>query len=105
MDKIGREVMIMEFELGEGLVNLDGADVASVVKQGKRVVFFIEEHHDITKISKKITGAKGLIIGIGVPKGIAVKDCFKLVETLSENAKNSAKIIWGASVSKKKKLL
>ena len=95
----------MEFELGSGLVNIDGADMASVVEGGKRIVFCLEDGHETGSVSRKIHGAKGLLIGIQGPKSITIQECQKVVENLSRNVKKSANIVWGASTGKKKLLV
>lgn len=95
----------MEFKLGNGLVNIDGTDMASVVESGKRVVFFMEDGHETGRVSRKIHGAKGMLIGIQGPKSMNIQECQKIVENLSRSVKKSANIVWGASAGKKKLLV
>jgi len=96
-----------------GLVNLDFADLKSVMKDnGLAMIGFgssntenrglesVERALNNPLLDVNIEGAKGALINISGGKDITIKECQEIVERVSSVLDPDAKIIWGAVIDK-----
>lgn len=96
-----------------GLINLDLADVRTVMTNGglamigmgesdsdKRAIESVEKALSNPLLSLDITGATGALINVSGGPDITIKEAQNIVEAVSNRLAPDAKIIWGAQVSK-----
>lgn len=104
---------IAELITRPGLVNLDFADLRSVMKDGGLAMIGLGSSDTENKASEsveralnnplldvEIEGAKGALINVSGGKDITIKECQEIVERVSGVLDPNAKIIWGAVVDK-----
>ena len=104
---------IAELVTTAGLVNLDFADIRTVMKGGgvaligvgesdseNRAVEAVEKAINNPLLDVDITGANGALINVSGGEDMTLDEAKKVVETISETLSEDAKIIWGASIYK-----
>jgi cell division protein FtsZ len=95
------------------LVNLDFADIRTVMSNGRVALIGIgesdTENRAIEAVEKAVTnplldvdisGATGALINVAGGEDMTLDEARKIVETVSERLDNDAKIIWGAQIYK-----
>ncbi|MCD6165631.1 cell division protein FtsZ [bacterium] len=105
---------ITELVTEKGLINLDFADVRSVMYDGGTALIGIGESSSSDRaveaveraianplIELDITGAKAALMNIAGGTDMSVKDAKVAMQTLARRLDPSAKIIWGARVNPK----
>ncbi len=104
---------IAELVTKAGLVNLDFADIRSVMKGGgvaligvgesdseNRAVEAVEKAISNPLLDVDITGANGALINVAGGEDMTLDEARKVVETISERLNENARIIWGAQIYK-----
>ncbi len=104
---------IAELVTKAGLVNLDFADIRTVMKGGgvaligvgesdseNRAVEAVEKAISNPLLDVDITGANGALINVAGGEDMTLDEARKVVETISERLSEDAKIIWGAQIYK-----
>jgi len=104
---------IAELVTKTGLVNLDFADIRSVMKGGgvaligvgesdteNRAVEAVEKAVNNPLLDADISGANGALINVIGGEDMTLDEARKVVETVSEKLDEDARIIWGAQISK-----
>lgn len=104
---------IAELVTKAGLVNLDFADIKTVMKGGgvaligvgesdseNRAVEAVEKAIANPLLDADISGANGALINVVGGEDMTLDEARKVVETISEKLDEDACIIWGAQVSK-----
>lgn len=102
---------IAELVTKAGLVNLDFADIRSVMGNGgvaligvgesdtdNRAVEAVEKAINNPLLDADISGADGALINIAGGEDMTLDEARKVVETISERLNEDAKIIWGAQI-------
>ncbi|MEM4336529.1 MAG: cell division protein FtsZ [Candidatus Woesearchaeota archaeon] len=103
---------IAELVTKTGLVNLDFADIRTVMQNGgvaligvgesdseNRATDAVEKAIQNPLLDVDIAGATGALINICGGPNLTLKEAEKVVETISERISEDAKIIWGALIS------
>src|SRR3990167_1536679 len=103
---------IAELVTKAGLVNLDFADIRSVMGKGgvamigvgesdteNRAVEAVEKAISNPLLDVDITGAKGALINVAGGNDMTLEEAKKVVETVSNKLDEDARIIWGAQIS------
>lgn len=103
---------IAELITKTGLVNLDFADVKTVMGNGGVAVIGVgesdAENRAIEAVEKalsnplldvEISGAEGALVNVTGGMDMTLEEARKIVETVSERLDEGAKIIWGAQIS------
>ncbi|MFC1768555.1 cell division protein FtsZ [Nanoarchaeota archaeon] len=104
---------IAELVTKAGLVNLDFADIRTVMKGGgvaligvgesdtdNRAVEAVEKAISNPLLDVDIGGANGALINISGGEDMTLDEARKIVEIISEKLDDEARIIWGAQISK-----
>lgn len=104
---------IAELVTKTGLVNLDFADIRAVMKGGgvaligvgesdteNRAVEAVEKAVNNPLLDADISGANGALINVIGGEDMTLDEARKVVETVSEQLDDDARIIWGAQISK-----
>ena len=104
---------IAELVTTAGLVNLDFADIRTVMKGGgvaligvgesdseNRAVEAVEKAINNPLLDVDITGANGALVNVAGGEDMTLDEAKKVVETISDTLSENAKIIWGASIYK-----
>jgi len=104
---------IAELVTKAGLVNLDFADIRTVMKGGgvaligvgesdseNRAVEAVEKAINNPLLDVDITGANGALVNVAGGEDMTLDEARKVVETISERLSENAKIIWGAQIYK-----
>ncbi len=104
---------IAELVTKPGLVNLDFADVKTVMTNGglamiglgesdtdNRALEAAEKALNNPMLDVDIEGADGALINITGGPGITIKECQEIVERVTERLNENAKVIWGAQIEK-----
>jgi len=105
---------ITELVTEKGLVNLDFADVRSVMKDGNTAMIGIGESDDEDKaadavakavenpmLDVDITGAQSALINITGDETMSIREAKSIIVSIGEKLKPNAKIIWGARIDEK----
>jgi len=103
---------VSELVTKAGLVNLDFADIKTVMGKGgvamigvgesdsaNRAVEAVEKAIGNPLLDVDITGANGALINVAGGRDMTLEEARKVVETISEKLDPEAKIIWGAQIS------
>ncbi len=103
---------IAELVTKAGLVNLDFADIRTVMGNGgvaligvgesdteNRAIEAVEKAISNPLLDVDITGANGALINVVGGPDMTLEEARKIVETVSERLDDDAKIIWGAQIS------
>ncbi|MEM2121702.1 MAG: cell division protein FtsZ [Candidatus Woesearchaeota archaeon] len=103
---------IAELITKTGLINLDFADVRTIMSNGgvamigvgesdsgDRAVECVEKAINNPLLDVDISGANGALINISGGLDMTLEEARKVVETVSEKLDPDAKIIWGAQIS------
>lgn len=103
---------IAELVTRAGLVNLDFADVRTVMGDGgialigvgesdsdTRAVEAVEKAINNPLLDVDITGASGALINVSGGNDLTLDEARQIVATISEKLEEDAKIIWGAQIS------
>jgi len=103
---------IAELVTKAGLVNLDFADIRTVMGNGgvaligvgesdtdNRSVEAVEKAISNPLLSVDISGANGALINITGGTDMTLEESRKIVETISERLDEDARVIWGAQIS------
>jgi len=103
---------IAELVTKAGLVNLDFADIRTVMQNGGVALIGVgesdSEHRAVEAVEKAIqnplldvdiSGASGALINVCGGPNLTLNEARKVVETVSERISEDAKIIWGAQIS------
>lgn len=103
---------IAEMVTKAGLVNLDFADIRTVMGDGgvsligvgesdsdNRAIEAIEKAINNPLLDVDITGAQGAIINVAGGPDMTLDEARKVVEVVSQRLSENAKIIWGAQIS------
>src|SRR3989344_4708178 len=103
---------IAELVTKTGLVNLDFADIKTVMGKGGVAMIGVgesdSENRAIESVEKAIhnplldvdiTGANGALINISGGPNMTLDEARRIVETVSEKLDEDARIIWGAQIS------
>ena len=103
---------IAELVTKAGLVNLDFADIKTVMSNGgvavigvgesdttNRAVESVEKAINNPLLDVEISGATGALINVAGGPDMTLDEARKVVETVSSRLDEDAKIIWGASIS------
>ena len=117
--KIADEVLvnavkgITELITRPGLVNLDFADIRTVMHNGgvamiglgdsdgeNRAIEAVERALNNPLLNVEIDGAKGALINVSGGTDITTKECRDIVEAVASRLSPDARIIWGAQVFK-----
>lgn len=104
---------IAELVTKAGLVNLDFADIRTVMSNGgvaligvgesdteNRAVESVEKAINNPLLDVDISGATGALINVAGGEDMTLDEARKVVETISERLDEDAKIIWGAQIYK-----
>ena len=104
---------IAELVTTAGLVNLDFADIRTVMKGGgvaligvgesdsdNRAVEAVEKAINNPLLDVDITGATGALVNVAGGDDMTLDEARRVVETISERLNENAKIIWGAQIYK-----
>ncbi|MDA1196862.1 MAG: cell division protein FtsZ [Nanoarchaeota archaeon] len=104
---------IAEMVTTAGLVNLDFADIRTVMKGGgvaligvgesdseNRAVEAVEKAINNPLLDVDITGANGALVNVSGGEDMTLEEAKRVVESISERLSEEAKIIWGASIYK-----
>ncbi|MBI2579460.1 MAG: cell division protein FtsZ [Candidatus Aenigmarchaeota archaeon] len=104
---------ITELITRPGLVNLDFADIRAVMSNGglamigmgdsdseNRAVEAVERALNNPLLDIEVDGAKGALINVSGGSDITIRECQKIVESVSVRLNPEAKIIWGAQIVK-----
>ena len=104
---------IAEMVTTAGLVNLDFADIRTVMKGGgvaligvgesdseNRAVEAVEKAINNPLLDVDITGANGALVNVAGGEDMTLEEAKRVVESISERLSEDAKIIWGASIYK-----
>ncbi|MBL7206456.1 MAG: cell division protein FtsZ [Candidatus Aenigmarchaeota archaeon] len=104
---------IAELITKPGLVNLDFADIRTVMSSGglamigmgesdteNRAMESVEKALNNPLLDVDIEGAAGALINVSGGSDITIKECQEIVEGVSSKINENAKIIWGAQVIK-----
>lgn len=104
---------ITELITRPGLVNLDFADVRTVMRDGglamigigdsdsdNRAIEAVERALNNPLLDVEIEGAKGALINVSGGIDITIKECQEIVEAVASRINADAKIIWGAQILK-----
>ena len=102
--------------LNKGLINLDFADIKSVMKDGGTAMIGIGESESEEKIQEAveraiqnqlldidIAGAKSILINIEGDESMSIGEARKVMFSIAEKLDTKAKIIWGANINKELK--
>jgi len=102
---------IAEMVTRSGLVNLDFADIRTVMANGgvaligvgesdsdNRAIESVEKAINNPLLDVDITGATGALINISGNKDLTLNEARKVVEAISQRLNENAKIIWGAQI-------
>ncbi len=103
---------ITELVTQKGLVNLDFADIRTIMKDGgtaligmaesdspERSVEAVEKAIENPLIDLKIDGARSALLNIVGGKDMTIKDAKTAMHTLARKLDSSARIIWGARIN------
>ena len=103
---------IAELVTKAGLVNLDFADIRTVMSSGgvaligvgesdgeNRAIESVEKAINNPLLDVDISGASGALINVIGGPDMTLDEARRVVETVSEKLDNDAKIIWGAQIS------
>ncbi|MCH8124387.1 cell division protein FtsZ [candidate division KSB1 bacterium] len=103
---------ITELVTQKGLVNLDFADIRTIMKDGgtaligmaesespDRAIDAVEKAVANPLIDLKIDGAKSALLNITGGRDMTIRDAKTAMHTLARKLDKSAKIIWGARIS------
>lgn len=103
---------IAELVTKTGLVNLDFADIKTVMGNGGVAMIGVgesdSENRAIESVEKAIhnplldvdiTGANGALINISGGANMTLDEARRIVETVTERLDDSARVIWGAQIS------
>jgi len=103
---------IAELVTKTGLVNLDFADIKTVMGKGgvamigvgesdseNRAVESVEKAVQNPLLDVDITGANGALINISGGPNMTLDEARKIVETITERLDEDARVIWGAQIS------
>lgn len=104
---------ITELVTRPGLVNLDFADIRAVMSSGglamigmgdseseNRAAEAVERALNNPLLDVDIDGAKGALINVSGGVDVTIRECQKIVESVSTRLNPEAKIIWGAQIVK-----
>jgi len=104
---------IAELVTKAGLVNLDFADIRTVMSNGgvaligigesdteNRAIEAVEKAVSNPLLDVDISGATGALINVAGGEDMTLDEARKIVETVSERLDKDAKIIWGAQIYK-----
>jgi len=104
---------IAELVTKPGLVNLDFADVRTVMSEGgmaligmgesdteNRAVEAVEKALNNPLITVDVSGAKGALVNVIGGPDITIRESQQIVEAVSTKLAPDAKIIWGAQINK-----
>ena len=107
---------ITELVTEKGLVNLDFADVRSVMKDGNTAMIGIGESETEDKaveavaksienplLDVDITGAKSALINITGDETMSIREAKSIIVSIGEKLAPNAKIIWGARIDEELK--
>ncbi|MBD3361883.1 cell division protein FtsZ [Candidatus Woesearchaeota archaeon] len=102
---------IAELVTRAGLVNLDFADIRTVMKDGgvaligvgesdseNRAMEAVEKAITNPLLDVDITGAKGALINVSGSKDLTLNEAKQVVEAVSQRLSEDARIIWGAQI-------
>lgn len=103
---------IAELVTKAGLVNLDFADIRTIMGKGgvaligvgesdteNRAIESVEKAINNPLLDVDISGANGALINVAGGSDMTLNEARKVVETISERLNPDAKIIWGAQIS------
>lgn len=103
---------IAELVTKPGLINLDFADIKTVMREGgvamigvgesdteNRAIESVEKAINNPLLDVDITGAKGALINVIGGSSMTLEEARKVVETVSEKLSDESKVIWGAQIS------
>lgn len=104
---------ITELVTRPGLVNLDFADIRAVMSSGGLAMIGMGDSESENRASEAveralnnplldvdIDGAKGALINVSGGVDVTIRECQKIVESVSTRLSPEAKIIWGAQIVK-----
>src|SRR3989339_1002834 len=104
---------IAELVTKAGLVNLDFADIKTIMSKGgialigvgesdsdNRAIEAVEKAITNPLLDVDITGANGALINVAGGEDMTLDEARRVVETVSERLSENAKIIWGAQIYK-----
>ena len=102
---------IAELVTKTGLVNLDFADIKTIMGEGgvaligvgesdteNRALESVEKALENPLIDVDVGNATGALVNISGGESLTLEDSRKIVETVSNNLHDKAKIIWGAQI-------
>ena len=102
---------IAELVTKAGLVNLDFADINTIMSNGgvaligvgesdseNRAVEAVEKAINNPLLDVEITGASGALINVIGSKDMTLNEARKVVETISQKLSEDARVIWGAQI-------
>ena len=102
---------ITELVTEKGLVNLDFADVRSVMKNGNTAMIGIGESETEDKAAEavakaienplldvEITGAQSALINISGDESMSIREAKNIIVSIAEKLAPNAKVIWGARI-------
>ncbi|MBI4140886.1 cell division protein FtsZ [Candidatus Woesearchaeota archaeon] len=102
---------IAELVTKAGLVNLDFADINTIMSNGgvaligvgesdseNRAVEAVEKAINNPLLDVDITGATGALINVIGSKDLTLNEARKVVETISQKLSEDARVIWGAQI-------
>ncbi len=104
---------VTELVTRPGLVNLDFADIRAVMSNGGLAMIGMGDSESENRASEAveralnnplldvdIDGAKGALINVSGGVDVTIRECQKIVESVSTRLSPEAKIIWGAQIVK-----
>lgn len=103
---------IVEMITKPGMINLDFADVRTVLQNGgvamigigesdtaNRSMEAVEEALNSPLLDVDVTGAKGALVNIKGSQDLTLEEAQKIVSRVSESLESEANVIWGAQIS------
>lgn len=99
--------------LKNGIINLDFADIAMVLRDGPNVTIGVGESNTENRVEEAyrraishpmmetdITGAQSALVQISGGPGLTLKEAREVIHLISQKMDPSARVIWGVSIDK-----
>jgi len=99
--------------LKNGVINLDFADIAMVLRDGPNATIGVGESNTENRVEEayqraighpmmeaEITGAQSALVHIAGGPGLTLKEARRVIHLISQKMDPSARVIWGVSVDK-----
>ena len=104
---------LSDLVLKNGLINLDFADIAMVLRDGPNAVIGVGESNTENRVEEafrraishpmmesEIDGAQSALVQISGGAGLTLKEARKVIQLVGQKLDSSARIIWGVTIDK-----